>query len=122
MNYLIYLVQWLPTLSKVHLTDLQTNHERYVSLLLFSLETYNSKFQIAIILEQLYPTVSLRDKINNFIDNHLFSHNVNDADEATSSGFVFIRRFPGFNEKIIDKYNDLMNMGLANTLNQCKMI
>jgi hypothetical protein len=57
--------------------------------------------------------------MNSFIDKHLFSNNVND-DDATSSGFVFIRRFPAFNEKIIEKYDDLMNMGLANTLNQCK--
>ncbi|CAF4311823.1 unnamed protein product, partial [Adineta steineri] len=85
--------QWIPTLSKIQLSDLQKNYERY----------------IVIILEQLFPAVSLRDKINSFIDNHLFSNNVND-DDATSSGFVFIRRFPEFDEKIIEKYNDLMNM------------
>jgi hypothetical protein len=67
----------------------------------------------------LYPAVSLRDKINHFIDNSLFGNNVHD-DDAASSGFVLIRRFPIFNEQIIEKYNDLMNMGLANTLNQCK--
>ncbi|CAF0878408.1 unnamed protein product [Adineta steineri] len=101
LKRIFIIVQWIPTLSKIQLSDLQKNYERY----------------IAIILEQLFPAVSLRDKINNFIDNHLFSNNVND-DDATSSGFVFIRRFPEFDEKIIEKYNDLMNMGLASTMNQ----
>ncbi len=67
----------------------------------------------------MYPAISLRDKLNHFIDNYLFGNNIQD-DDAASSGFVFIRRFPIYNENIIEKYNDLMNMGLSNTLNQCK--
>ncbi|CAF3529728.1 unnamed protein product [Rotaria sp. Silwood1] len=39
---------------------------------------------------------------------------------VTSSGFVFVPHFPIFNEEIIDKHNDLMNMGLVSTLNQFK--
>ncbi len=57
--------------------------------------------------------------MNHFIENYLFGNNSNEND-ATSSGFVFIRRFPVFNEKMIEKYNEQMNMGLANTLKQCK--
>ncbi|CAF0995165.1 unnamed protein product [Adineta ricciae] len=101
LKRIFIIVEWLPTLSKAQLKDLQTNHERY----------------IALILEQLYPAVSLRDKINHFIDNHLFTSNAND-DDATSSGFVFIRRFPEYNDKLIEKYTDLMNMGLTSALNQ----
>jgi len=69
-------------------------------------------------MDYLFPAVSLRDKINGFIDNCL----LNDIpdDEATSSGFVFIRRFPKFNEKTIEKHSDLMHMGLNHMINQCK--
>ena len=63
--------------------------------------------------------MSLRDKINHFIDNHLFTSNAN-KDDANSSGFVFIPRFPEYNDKLIEKYTDLMNMGLTSALNQCK--
>jgi hypothetical protein len=54
-------------------------------------------------IDHLFPAVSLRDKINVFIDNCLLNDNNDENDfpdnEATSSGFVFIRRFPKFNEK-----------------------
>jgi hypothetical protein len=76
-------------------------------------------------IDHLFPAVSLRDKINGFIDNCLLSNNDgNDIpeSEATSSGFVFIRRFPKFNEKNIEKHSDLMHIGLVNTLNQCKIL
>jgi hypothetical protein len=95
--------QWLSTLSKIQFDDLQTNHERY----------------IALILEQLFPTVSFQEKINQFIENSFFNNNTSDDEAAASSGFVFIRRFPIFNTKIIDKHQELINMGLTNTLNQC---
>lgn len=76
-------------------------------------------------IDHLFSAVSLRDKINGFIDNYLFSNNNNGENdfpdqEATASGFVFIRRFPKFNEKTIEKHGDLMHLGLVNTLNQCK--
>ena len=70
----------------------------------------------------LFPAVSLRDKINGFIDHCLLSHGQNERDlpdqDAISSGFVFIRRFPKLSEKTIDKYSDLMHMGLATVLSQ----
>ncbi len=74
-------------------------------------------------IDHLFSAVSLRDKINGFIDNSLLNNNNDVPDqEATSSGFVFIRRFPKFNEKTIEKNSDLMHMGLVNTLNQCKKL
>lgn len=75
--------------------------------------------QIATVLEQLFPAVSLRDKITQFVDNQLFSNNAND-DDARSSGFVLIRRFPKLDRESIGKYDDLMNLGLQAALNQCK--
>ncbi len=75
-------------------------------------------------IDHLFPAVSLRDKINGFIENYLLNNNdENDLpdNEATTSGFVFIRRFPKFNEKTIEQNSDLMHMGLVNTLNQCKI-
>ncbi|CAF4338557.1 unnamed protein product [Rotaria sp. Silwood2] len=89
-------IQWLSTLSKIQINNIQTNYERY-----------------------LFSTISLSDKINNFIDKNLFDNNLND-DDVTSSDFVFVRHFPIFNEDIIDKYNDLMYMGFVSTLNQFK--
>jgi len=70
----------------------------------------------------LFPAVSLRDKINGFIDNCLLNDNENDIpdNEATSSGFVVIQRFPKFNEKTIEKNSDLMHMGLFQMMKQCK--
>jgi hypothetical protein len=73
-------------------------------------------------IDHLFPAVSLRDKINGFIDNCLLSNNDIPDNEATSDGFVFIRRFPKFNEKSVHKHSDLMHMGLVNTLNQCKIL
>jgi hypothetical protein len=73
-------------------------------------------------MDHLFPSVSLRDKINEFIDNCLLNNNDIPDTEAISNGFVFVQRFPKFNEKTIDKYSDLMHMGLVNTLNQCKKI
>lgn len=74
-------------------------------------------------LDHLFPAVSIREKINGFIDNCLLSNNNNNGDDfpdndLASCGFVFIRRFPKFNEKSIEKHSDLMHMGLVNTLNQ----
>ena len=70
----------------------------------------------------IFPAVSSRDKINGFIDHCLLSHGQNERDlpdqDAITSGFVFIRRFPKLSEKTIDKYSDLMHMGLATVLNQ----
>jgi hypothetical protein len=75
-------------------------------------------------LDHLFPAVSLRDKINSFIENHLLNNN-NENDpldnEATTSGFVFIRRFPKYNEKTIEQNSNLMHMGLRDTLNHCKI-
>lgn len=68
------------------------------------------------ILDHLYPAVSVREQIQHFIDHCLLENNTND-DEAKSSGFVLIRRFPIFNEKIIDQHQELMNMGLTQILN-----
>jgi hypothetical protein len=73
-------------------------------------------------IDHLFPAVSLRDKINGFIDNCLLSNNDIPDNEATSDGFVFIRRFPKFNEKTIEKHSELMHLGLVNTLNQCKRL
>ncbi|CAF2484150.1 unnamed protein product [Rotaria sp. Silwood2] len=98
--------QWLSTLSKAQLNDIQSNHEQYVETM----------------IDHLFRAVSLRDKINGFIDNCLLSNSNSGNDfpdnETTSSGFVFIRRFPKFNGKTIEKHSDLMHMGLVNTLNQ----
>ncbi|CAF1095968.1 unnamed protein product [Rotaria sordida] len=98
--------QWLSTLSKVQFNDIQSNHEQYIQTM----------------IDHLFPSVSLRDKINGFIDNCLLNSTNNENDfpdnETTTSGFVFIRRFPKFNEKTIEKHSDLMHMGLVNTLNQ----
>ncbi|CAF1259292.1 unnamed protein product [Rotaria sp. Silwood1] len=103
LKRIFIIVQWLSTLSKIQINDMQTNYERYITF----------------IIDQLFSTVSITDKINNFIDINLFGNNLND-DEVTSSGFVFVPHFPIFNEEIIDKHNDLMNMGLVSTLNQFK--
>ncbi|CAF3205339.1 unnamed protein product, partial [Rotaria sp. Silwood2] len=104
--YYIVLGQWLSTLSKAQLNDIQSNHEQYVETM----------------IDHLFRAVSLRDKINGFIDNCLLSNTNSGNDfpdnETTSSGFVFIRRFPKFNGKTIEKHSDLMHMGLVNTLNQ----
>ncbi|CAF1132040.1 unnamed protein product [Rotaria sordida] len=98
--------QWLSTLSKAQFNDIQSNHEQYIQTM----------------IDHLFPSVSLRDKINGFIDNCLLNSTNNENDfpdnETTTSGFVFIRRFPKFNEKTIEKHSDLMHMGLVNTLNQ----
>jgi hypothetical protein len=75
-------------------------------------------------IDHLFSAVSLRDKINGFIDDCLLSNNNGEDDfsdqEATSNSFVFIQRFPKFNEKTIEKHSDLMHLGLVKTLNQCK--
>jgi hypothetical protein len=77
-------------------------------------------------IDHLFPAVSLRDKINRFIENSLIDNNEGENDfpdnETTASGFVFIRRFPKFNEKTIEKHSELMHLGLVNTLNQCKRL
>ena len=68
-------------------------------------------------LEHLFPPVSLRDQINGFIENSLLNNN---DENDLPDNFVFIRRFPKFNEKTIEQNSDLMHMGLVNTLNQYK--
>lgn len=65
-------------------------------------------------MDQLFPTVSLQDKINEFIDNTLLDNNTDN--EATTDGFVFIQHFPKFNEK----NGDLTHSGVISTLNQYK--
>ncbi|CAF1460155.1 unnamed protein product [Rotaria sordida] len=102
LKRIFIIVQWLSTLSKIQINDIQTNYERYIT----------------IIINQLFSTILLSDKINNFIDTNLFDNNLNDDDDVTSNDFVFVRYFPIFNEDIIDKYNDLMYMGFISTLNQ----
>ncbi|CAF5195986.1 unnamed protein product [Rotaria magnacalcarata] len=102
LKRIFIIVQSLSTLSKIQLNDMQTNFERY----------------IAILVNQLYQTDYLQEKINDFIDKNLFGNNLDD--DSASSGFVFIRQFPIFNEDSIDKYNDLMNMCLVSTFDQCK--
>lgn len=67
--------------------------------------------------EHLFSFVSLRDRINEFIENSLLSNNDNDA---TASGFVLIRRFPKYNLKTIENNSDLMHMAFVNILNSCK--
>ncbi|CAF1349062.1 unnamed protein product, partial [Rotaria sordida] len=104
LKRIFIIVQWLSTLSKIQINDIQTNYERYIT----------------IIINQLFSTILLSDKINNFIDKNLFDNNLNDDDDVTSNDFVFVRYFPIFNEDIIDKYNDLMYMGFISTLNQFK--
>ena len=73
-------------------------------------------------IDHLFPAVSLREKINAFLENHLLKNDDLPDNETTTDDFVFIRRFPKFNEKTIEHHSDLMHMGLVNTLNQCKMI
>ncbi|CAF3366585.1 unnamed protein product [Rotaria socialis] len=102
LKRIFIIVQSLSTLSKIQLNDMQTNFERYTVLL----------------VNQLYPTDHLQEKINNFIDKNLFGNNLDD--DSASSDFVFIRQFPIFNEDSIDKYNDLMNMCLVSTFDQFK--
>lgn len=67
-------------------------------------------------LEHLFSSVSLRDRINEFIENSLLSNNDNDA---TESDFVFIRRFPKYNLKTIENNSDLMHMAFVNILDSC---
>lgn len=77
--------------------------------------------QITLVTDQLFPAVSLREKITSFIDHHLFQNQAGE-DDPSSNEFVFIRRLPVFNEKIIHEHHDLMHIGLVNTLNQCKNV
>ena len=76
-------------------------------------------------IDHLFPAVSLRDQINGFIEESLLN-NSNETDltneEATSSGFVVIQRFPKFNEKTIEQNSGLMHTGLVNTLKQRKTL
>ena len=69
-------------------------------------------------IDHLFSAVSLRDKINEFIDNCLLKNDEDDLQDT--NGFVFIRRFPKYNEKTIEKYNDIMHLGFVHILNQCK--
>jgi hypothetical protein len=105
----IFVGQWLPSLSKIQFNDIQLNHERYIEIM----------------IDHLFPAISLRDKINGFIENYLLNNNdendLSDNEAATTSDFVFIRRFPKFNEKTIEQNSDLMHIALVNTLNQCKI-
>ncbi|CAF4370999.1 unnamed protein product, partial [Adineta steineri] len=98
--------QWLPTLSKIRFNEIYSNYERYIETM----------------IDQLFPIVSLRDKINGFIENCLLSDDTAEDDgldnDTTKNDFVFIQRFPKFNEKTIEKHSDLMHLGLVNTLNQ----
>jgi 23S rRNA G2069 N7-methylase RlmK/C1962 C5-methylase RlmI len=70
-------------------------------------------------VDQLFSSVSLREKINGFIDEYLFSNQTKD-DDLTSNDYVFIRCFPGFNQKTIDKYSDMIQISFDSTLDQCK--
>lgn len=71
------------------------NYERYINLF----------------LEQIFAE-NQREKINHFIEKYF------DDDDAKSSGFVLIRQAPIFDEKLLDNYHELMNLGLTNTLIQ----
>lgn len=97
LKRLFLIGQWLPTLSASRLNDIQSNNERYIETM----------------LEHLFSSVSLRDRINEFIENSLLSNNDNDA---TESDFVFIRRFPKYNLKTIENNSDLMHMAFVNIL------
>ncbi|UJR37177.1 hypothetical protein I4U23_029885 [Adineta vaga] len=93
---------WLPTLSQSQLNDIHSTYERHIETM----------------IDHLFSTVSLRDKINEFIDNFLLKNDNDEDDLQDTNGFVFIRRFPKYNEKTIEKYNDLMHLGFVHTLNQ----
>ena len=72
-------------------------------------------------MEHLFTAVSMRDRMNDFIEYYLLNNGSDRPDkDAISSGFVFVRRFPRFNEKTIEKYRDPMHIGLVNTLQQRK--
>lgn len=71
------------------------------------------------IINQLYSTNSFEEKINRFIDKNLFGNSL--EDDNTSSGFVFVRQYPVFNEQIIHKYNNVMTLCLTVTSKQCKI-
>lgn len=81
------------------------NYERYVNLF----------------LEQIFAE-NQREEINLFIDKYLFDKNTNDDDDddVKSSDFVVIRHAPIFNEKLLEDYHELMNLGLTNTLIQSR--
>ncbi|CAF1003091.1 unnamed protein product [Adineta steineri] len=106
LKRILIIGQWLPTLSKIRFNEIYSNYERYIETM----------------IDQLFPTVSLRDKINGFIENCLLSDDTAEDDgldnDTTKNDFVFIQRFPKFNEKTIEKHSDLMHLGLVNTLNQ----
>lgn len=100
----MFVVQWLPTLSKSQFDEIELNYERYINLF----------------LEQIFPE-NQHEQINNFIDNHLFDKNTNDDDdEMKSSGFVLVRRAPIFHEKLLDEYHEVMNLGMTNVLIQSR--
>lgn len=100
----MFVVQWLPTLSKSQFDEIELNYERYINLF----------------LEQIFPE-NQHEQINHFIDNHLFDRNANDDDdEMKSSGFVLVRRAPIFHEKLLDEYHEVMNLGMTNVLIQSR--
>ena len=85
--------------------------------------TIDWMFQLETMIEHLFPSVSMREPINGFIDRCLLnnSEETDQTDqEANSNGFVLIQRFPKFNIKTIEQNSELMRMGLVNTLDRCK--
>ena len=72
-------------------------------------------------MEHLFTAVSMREKMNDFIEHGLLKNGSDHPDhDAISSGFVFIRRFPQLHGKTIEKYRNPMHIGLVNTLNRSK--
>lgn len=72
-------------------------------------------------LEQLFSARSIREKIQNYIEKNLF---LNDDDRASSkdaisNGFVFIQRFPKFDQSIVEKNANQMRSGFMLFLEQC---
>lgn len=78
-------------------------------------------FQIGMMIDELFSSLTLRKKINEFVDDWLLISDQGDESStelaAASSGYVFIRRFPKYNEKTMEKHGDLLHLGLVHTLN-----
>jgi hypothetical protein len=75
-------------------------------------------------MDHLFPAVSIRETINKFVEDCLLDHSRNDNDhsdnDALTSGFVVIARFPKFNLETIEKHAELLNIGLVNILKPCQ--
>jgi len=87
---------WLPTLSDEQFRTIENQHEKLISLF----------------LDQLFPSKSLRDRLNDFIEFTLSSC------DAVASDFVVVPRFPRFRRQTIEKHVDLHHIMLTNTFQQ----